>query len=69
MAEVRLQRWYRGLCWQGITAGMTEHVRVGFKASLATFPARSIIRAKPAVVNGALRSEVNTKGDLGSCSR
>ena len=39
------------------------------KASLATFPARSIIRAKPAAVNGAPRSEVNTKGDFGSCSR
>jgi hypothetical protein len=35
-------------------------------ASLATLPARSIIRAKPAVVNGAPRSDVNTKGDFGS---
>jgi hypothetical protein len=29
--------------------------------SLAASPARSTIRAKPAVVNGAPRSEVNTK--------
>jgi len=27
------------------------------------------MRANPAVVNGAPRSEVNTKGDLGSCWR
>ena len=37
--------------------------------NLATLPARSIIRANPAVVNGAPRSEVNTKGDFGPCSR
>jgi hypothetical protein len=34
--------------------------------SLAAMPARSIMRAKPAVVNAAPRSEVNTKGDLES---
>jgi hypothetical protein len=39
------------------------------KGSLATFPARAIIRANPAVVNGVPRFDVNTKGDLGSCSR
>ena len=39
------------------------------KASLATFPARSIIRAKPAAVNGEPRSDVSTNGDFGSCSR
>jgi hypothetical protein len=33
-------------------------------ASLATLPVRSIIRAKPAVVYGAPRSDVNTKGGL-----
>jgi hypothetical protein len=27
------------------------------------------MRANPAVVNGAPRSEVNTKGEFGSCSR
>src|SRR6516164_8417689 len=41
----------------------------GLKPNLATSPARSIMRAKPAVVNGAPRSEVNTKGDFGSWSR
>jgi hypothetical protein len=32
-------------------------------------PARSTMRAKPAVVNGAPRSDVKMKGDFGSCSR
>jgi hypothetical protein len=32
-------------------------------------PARSIMRANPAVLNGAPRSDVKTKADLGSCSR
>ena len=40
-----------------------------FNPSLATAPARSITRANPAVLNGAPRPEVNTKGDLGSFSR
>jgi hypothetical protein len=35
----------------------------------AVSPARSTMRAKPAVVNGEPRSDVNTNGDLGSCSR
>ena len=35
----------------------------------ASIPARSIIRAKPAVVKGPARSLVNTNGDFGSCSR
>jgi hypothetical protein len=35
------------------------------KVNLASLPARSTIRAKPDVVNGAPRSDVNTKGDLG----
>ena len=34
--------------------------------SPAAIPARSTIRAKPPVVKGAPRSEVNTKSDLGS---
>src|SRR3974390_504113 len=38
------------------------------KASFASTPARSIILATPAVLKGAARSEVNTKGDFGSCS-
>jgi hypothetical protein len=36
---------------------------------LAAFPSLSTILAKPAVVNGAPRSLVNTNEDLGSCSR
>ena len=32
-------------------------------------PARSAIRAKRAVVNGVPHSDVNSNGDLGSCSR
>jgi hypothetical protein len=39
------------------------------KPSFAAAPARSTILAKPAVVNGAPRSEVNMNGDLDSCSR
>jgi hypothetical protein len=35
----------------------------------AAAPARSTRRVKPAVVNGEPRSDVNTNGDLGSCSR
>jgi hypothetical protein len=44
---------------------------MGFEAEpcLHTGPARSTIRAKPVVVNGAPRSEVKTKGDFGSSSR
>ena len=38
----------------------------GLIASLALVAARSIMRAKPAVVNGVPRSDVNTKGDFGS---
>jgi hypothetical protein len=41
----------------------------GLKASLADLPARSTMRAKPAVVNGAPRSDVNTNRDLWACSR
>jgi len=35
---------------------------------VASTPARSTMRAKPAVVNGDPRSLVNRNGDLGSCS-
>jgi hypothetical protein len=35
----------------------------------AASPARSTIRAKPPVVNGDPRSDVNTNGDFGSCAR
>jgi hypothetical protein len=37
--------------------------------SFASTPVRSTMRAKPAGVKGDPRSEVNTKGDFGSCSR
>jgi hypothetical protein len=36
----------------------------GLRPNLASTPARSIIRAKPAVVNGVSRSDVNTNGDF-----
>ncbi len=49
-------------------ASMPEHMRMGFEAK-RPLPARSTILAKPAGLNGAPRSDVNTKGDLGSCSR
>ncbi len=70
MVEIRL----KGSCvmtsvGQRVAAGVAEHVRMGLNASLAALPPRSIIRANPAGVNGAPRSEVNTNGDFGSCSR
>jgi hypothetical protein len=39
-------------------AGVAQPLKPSFAAS----PARSTIRANPAVVNGAPRSDVNTKG-------
>lgn len=50
-------------------AGVPEHVRVRLESQLGLDPALSIIRANPAVVNASPRSEVNTQGDFGSCSR
>ena len=41
----------------------------GLKPSPAVSPARSIMRAKPAVVKGEPRSLVKTNGEDGSCSR
>jgi hypothetical protein len=40
-----------------------------FKPGLAALPARSTMRAKPVVVNGAPRSDVKMNGAFGSCSR
>jgi hypothetical protein len=48
-----------------IAASVPEHVRVRLKAELGL----RTTRAKPAVLKGAPRSEVKTKGDLGSSSR
>ena len=36
------------------------------KPSFASSPARSIIRAKPAVLNGAPRSDVKTNAQFGA---
>ena len=70
VAEVRLQRpCVVPLVGQRVTAGVPQHVRVRLEAQLGLVPARSIMRANPAVVNGAPRSDVNTKGDFGSWSR
>ena len=52
-----------------VAAGMPQHVRMRLEAELRPVPARSIMRANPAGLNGAPRSDVNTNGDLGSCSR
>jgi hypothetical protein len=41
---------------QSKAAGMTEHVGWALKHSSATSPARSIMRAKPAVVKGEPRA-------------
>jgi hypothetical protein len=44
-------------------------LRIGVSYSLGRLLILAKIRAKPAVANGAPRSDVNTNGDLGSCSR
>jgi hypothetical protein len=68
--QVRLQRpCVVALGSQRETAGVPQHVRVRLKAEPASVPARSTTRAKPAVVKGEPRSDVNTEGDFGSCSR
>jgi hypothetical protein len=36
---------------------------------MASLPACSTIRPNPAVLEGAMRSDVNTNGDFGFCSR
>ena len=48
---------------------MPKHMGCAWKPSLAALPTRSTIRANPAVVNGAPRSDVKINGDFGSCSR
>ena len=55
------------LVGQGITASVLSMCGCALKTNLASLPARSTMRAKPAVLNGAPRSEVNTKGDFGMC--
>jgi hypothetical protein len=41
------------LVGKGVAAGVPEHVRVSLEANLASTRARSTMRAKPTVVNGA----------------
>jgi hypothetical protein len=70
MAQIRLQR---SRVWCPLLASANPQAwrsmcGWALKPSLASVPARSTIRAKPAVVKGAPRSLVNTIGDLGSCS-
>ena len=43
------------LVGQRVAAAVPQHVRVALKPSLASMPARSSMRANPAVVKGALR--------------
>ena len=50
-------------------AGVRSMWGCALKPSLASTPARSTMRANPAVLKGAPRSEVNTNADFGSCSR
>jgi hypothetical protein len=57
------------LVGQSEAAGVPQHVRVGLEAQLSSDTRGSTILAKPAVVKGAPRSLVKTKGDFGSCSR
>ena len=53
----------------GVAAPVPEHVQMCLEAELVLSPARSIVRAKPAVLKGAPRSVANAKGDLGSSAR
>jgi len=54
---------------QRVAAGVPQHVRMRFEPELG-LDSRTFDHARdPAVLNGAPRSEVNTNGDLGSCSR
>ena len=69
VAEIRLQ--HPGVVApvsKRVATGVPEHVRVGLERQLGRITALSIIRAKPAVVNGVPHSEVNANGDFGSCS-
>ena len=70
VAKVRLQGpCVMAVVSEGKPTGMPQHMRVSLEAEARRLPARSTIRANPAVVNGAPRSQVNTNGDFGSCSR
>ena len=69
MAQIALDRArIDALIGQLVAAGVAQHVRVRH-CELGLRTARSTMRAKPAVLKGAPRSDVNTKGDFGSCSR
>ena len=59
--EVRLQRaGIVAVVGELVTAGMAEHVRMGFEGRPASAPARSTSLAKPAVENGPFRSVMDT---------
>jgi len=69
MAEIGLKcSCVVALIGEPVAARVPQHVWMGLEGSLALIPARSTILANPAVVKGAPRSDVKTKGDLGSCS-
>ena len=70
MAEVGLQgAGVVALVGQGITASVPKHVRMRLEGQLG-LPTRPFDHAGEASrTKRPPRSEVNTKGDLGSCSR
>ena len=70
VAEVGLQgACVVALVGQGITTSVSKHVGVRLEGQFG-LPARPLDHAGEASgANDPLRSEVNTKGDLGSCSR
>jgi hypothetical protein len=70
VAEVSLKRpCVVAFIGERVAAGVPEHVRMDLESKPRRRARRSTMRASPAVVKGAARSEVNTKADLGSCSR
>lgn len=48
---------------------VSQHMSVSLEAQLAPCPGSLDHSGEPGVLNGAPRSDVNTKGLLGSCSR
>jgi len=55
------------LIGQCVATGVSEICGCALKANMASLPACSTIRPNPAVLEGAMRSDVNTNGDFGFC--
>ena len=68
--EIGLQRpGVVALVGQREATGVPQHVRVNLEAEPGSLASALQHAGKAAVVNGEPRSDVNTNGDFGSCSR